>query len=332
MILEFNKENIKFCAKQLRLGKVVSFPTETVYGLGANALNEKAVEEIYKLKKRPSNNPLIVHIYDIKQIEEFCVLKPFQEKLIEKLKVFWPGPLSLVLPKKDIIPDIVSARKESIAIRMPNHKVALSLFKEANLPIVAPSANISGFLSPTTALHVQEAFKEKNIPVLQGGNCAVGLESTVLSLLKDTPIILRHGFITKEKLEDTLSEYILDGTEKENNLSSEILSPGMLLKHYSPRTPLYLKSEKLPKSSNASYIAFVDDENELLEETKNKFKEIAYLTSDKTIIAKKLFYILHKFDKMGFDYIVIDSCEEIGLGKAIMDRIKRATNKTNNNN
>lgn len=328
MILEFNKENIITCAQKLKDGDVVSFPTETVYGLGANALNEKAVKEIYRLKGRPSINPLIVHIYDINQIDDFCILESYQKEFLNKLKVFWPGPLSLVLPKKDIIPNIVSAGKPSVAIRMPKHEVALSLFKEANLPIAAPSANISGFLSPTTAFHVDEAFKKFNVPVLDGGNCTVGLESTVLSLLKETPIILRHGFITKEKLENVLEIEVIDGTKSKSILPKDILSPGMLLKHYSPCTPLYLTSEKYPQSDNAAYISFKNSESELNDDVKNKFKHIVFLTNDKELIAKKLFYILHKLDKMRFDYIVIDSCDETGLGLAIMDRVTRATNKT----
>lgn len=327
MILEFNKDNLELCADKLIKGEIVSFPTETVYGLGANALNEKAVKKIYKLKGRPSINPLIVHIYDIKQIDELCILKPFQKDFIEKLQNFWPGPLSLVLPKKDIIPDIISAGKPSVAIRMPKHEIALALFKESNLPIAAPSANISGFLSPTTAFHVDEAFKKYDIPVLQGGNCDVGLESTVLSLLNEIPVILRHGFITKEKIENVLKIEILDGTTKNNNIPKDILSPGMLLKHYSPHTPLYLSTEEFPKSKNAAYISFCNSESELKSDIKSMFKKIIFLTNDKAIIAKKLFFILHKLDKMDFDFIVIDSCEEIGIGIAIMDRIRRATAK-----
>ena len=327
MILEFTKENIEFCAKKLKNGDVVSFPTETVYWLGANALNENAVKEIYRLKGRPSINPLIVHIYDINQIDEFCILESFQKEFLEKLKVFWPGPLSLVLPKKNIIPEIVSAGKPSVAIRMPKHEIALSLFKETNLPIAAPSANISGFLSPTTAYHVDEAFKKFDVPVLNGGSCNVGLESTVLSLLKETPIILRHGFITKEKIEKVLGIEIIDGTQNKNTLPKDILSPGMLLKHYSPHTPLYLTSEKLPKSKKAAYISFKNNEGEIQDNLKNKFKTIEFLTSNKETIAKNLFYILHKLDRMNFDYIVIDSCDNEGLGLAIMDRVTRATNK-----
>lgn len=332
MILDFTKENILYLASKLKAGEVIAFPTETVYGLGANALNENAVSTIFKLKGRPSINPLIVHIYKIQQINELCNISETQKIFIEKLKFFWPGPLSLVLPKKNIIPNIVTAGKDSVAIRMPNHKMALELLKETNLPIAAPSANPSGFLSPTKASHVEDAFKKDNIAILNGGDCQVGLESTVLSLLKETPIVLRHGFITKRKIEEILGIEILDGTTKKTLAPKDILSPGMLLKHYSPKTSLYLNNEQeIPKSINSAYIAFMDENFQTQKELEKKFKRIIFLGNKKEDIAKSLFAVLHDLDTMNLDFIVIDSCEEIDLGIAIMDRVKRATNKEKKN-
>ncbi len=327
----YTEKNIPYLASLLKNGKVVAFPTETVYGLGANALDENAVSTIFKLKGRPTINPLIVHIYKIEQIDEFCNVSKTQLEFIEKLKFFWPGPLSLVLPKKDIIPNIVTAGKDSVAIRMPNHKLTLELLRETNLPIAAPSANPSGYLSPTKASHVENAFKDA-VPILEGGDCQVGLESTVLSLLKETPIILRHGFITKEKIENLLKIRVIDGTTKKTLAPKDILSPGMLLKHYSPQTPLYLKEEKeIPVSRNSAYICFSDETPLLKEKYESHFKKIVFLSSNKEKISQKLFAVLHDLDIMNFDFIVIDSCQEIDLGVAIMDRVKRATNKDKKN-
>ena len=302
----------------------MAFPTETVYGLGANAFNAAAVNKIYAAKGRPANNPLIVHIASTEHIYEIVKVEPATRlaDLLEKLKGFWPGPLSLVLPKRRAIPDSVTAGLKSVAVRIPDHPVALELLKAAGVPIAAPSANLSSYVSPTSAEHVLQSFGNKIPLIIDGGPCRIGLESTVLSLLEDLPRILRPGGVTREALELKIGPVLVNsgvsGAEPAH-------SPGMQAKHYSPKTKLIMRSELRPNQLRGlcGLIAF---NQKALNELKFPFVAVKILSPDGDLnaVAAGLFSALRSFDRKKLHLIVLDVCEESGLGAAIMDRIRRA--------
>ena len=200
-LLAANEESLAWGAELLRRGELVAFPTETVYGLGANALDSAAVREIFAAKGRPADNPLIVHIWDREQLAQVCHVPPLAEKLMD---AFWPGPLTLLMPRRESIPLVVTASLPTVAVRMPSHPVAAALLKACNVPVAAPSANRSGKPSPTTAHHVLEDMDGRIPLILDGGDCEVGVESTVLDISGETPCILRPGGITKAMLETVL--------------------------------------------------------------------------------------------------------------------------------
>ncbi len=203
MIWNDSEADLRLAAEEIRQGKLVAIPTETVYGLGANALDKDAVASIFRAKGRPADNPLIVHIADISDLKIYAEPNDWAYSLAER---FWPGPLTIILPKKDIIPDVVSAGLDSVALRFPAHPVAQKLIRYSGCPIAAPSANISGKPSGTTAEHVLHDFKDAIAGVVDGGRCSCGLESTVVSLLGDHPVLLRPGFITPEQIRDILKK------------------------------------------------------------------------------------------------------------------------------
>ena len=235
-----DKNEIKKQANILKEGKTVIFPTETVYGLGANALDESAVSKIYEAKGRPSDNPLIVHIYDKKQVNDLA--KSISEKAKLVMDKFWPGPITIIFKKKDIVPMRTSGGLDTVAIRMPSNPVAKALLEEVKLPIAAPSANISGRPSPTKGKHVYEEMNNRVDGIILGGDCTFGLESTVLDLTNDTPIILRPGSITKEDLEKVIGKVNIDPAleKKEDNIKAK--APGMKYKHYSPNADVFIVS------------------------------------------------------------------------------------------
>lgn len=329
MILEANEDNIQKAAKLIQSGEIVSFPTETVYGLGGNALNENAVKKIFELKQRPSNNPLIVHVSDFSEISTVAEIPSpgkARDRLF-KLSSFWPGPLTIILKKDPSVSNLISANLDTIGIRIPNHPFALALIKSAKCPIVAPSANPSNSLSPTSAAHVHDAFGDKLKMVIDGGNCKYGLESTVVNILEDDVVIYRPGAITKEEIEKCLDEKVkvLD----EANGGKNKPSPGLLEKHYSPKTKLLFSEncnfddlEKYEKIGRIRFKTFNDDDVfqnypfilDISLSDKGNFEEIA----------RNLFAALHSADNHDLDLILIDSCKEEGLGAAIMNRLKRA--------
>ena len=242
-LLSVSDESLMKASMLLAKGELVAFPTETVYGLGANALNREAVLSIFKAKGRPADNPLIVHIYDTNQLDPLCEIPPLAHTLIE---AFWPGPLTLLFPKKEAVPMEVTAGLPTVAIRMPSHPAAFALLKTCGLPIAAPSANRSGRPSPTTALHVMEDMNGKIPLILDGGHCEVGVESTVLDICHGQPVILRPGGITKEMLEDTLHREVrLAGSIlRPLRPDEKALSPGMRYKHYAPNGTVSLVEGK----------------------------------------------------------------------------------------
>lgn len=330
MILQANSENIKKAAELIQQSELVAFPTETVYGLGANALDEKAINKIFSLKKRPQTDPLIVHIHNLSQVFEFATLNQTQEKCLNKLAIFWPGPLSIILPKKNVIPDLVTSCGPNVALRIPNHHVALELLKTCNLPLAAPSANPFGYVSPTTAEHVYDSFINQSDQlkiILDGGQCQIGLESTVLSLSAsdEVPTILRPGAITFETLSNLLGEVRI--SNKTAKLQDNQQSPGQLEQHYSPHTKLVFKDNtKDINFKNAALISFGPQNSDF-----KKYKSVRILSDENNPnqIAHNLFCALRELDKLDFEVIVVDTCalRKTGMGLAILDRIGRAAAK-----
>ena len=234
--------DVSHAAALLAAGRLVAFPTETVYGLGAHALDTAAVARVFDAKERPHFDPLIVHVAEPQQaVRLTSSFPPFAQRLAEQ---FWPGPLTLVLPKSDVVPDLVTAGLPNVALRVPSHPVAQSLLRQSGLPIAAPSANRFGQISPTSAAHVASQLGDRIDYILEGGDCDVGLESTVLYLVTDPPMLLRPGGVTQEELEAVIGplDVITQTTGGDNQPQA---SPGLLARHYAPRTPLRLV-EQLP--------------------------------------------------------------------------------------
>lgn len=310
------KENhIKKAAKIIRDGGLVAFPTETVYGLGANALNPDAVIKIFEAKQRPSFDPLIVHICDIKDIDRLSL--NVDERVYKLAKRFWPGPLTIILPKKDIVPGIVTSGLSTVAIRMPAHDVALQLIDKAGCPIAAPSANKFGKLSPTKAEHVMKQLSDVDL-IIDGGKTTVGIESTVISLSPVGFKILRPGVITEEEIEFIIPR---DNSIKINDGS--LVSPGLLKSHYSPIKPLFIfkDGDYYPDSKKIGYLAFQKSNLTLNYST----VEILSEKGDLKEAAVNLFGALHRLEDSDVDMIVADPVPEVGVGVAIMDRLRKAS-------
>ncbi len=249
------KENITTVGRTLQQGMLAGIPTETVYGLAANALDGAAVAEIFKAKGRPMDNPLIVHISDFSQIERFSLVRQIPEKAYLLARKFWPGPLTVIMPKGITIPDEVSAGLDTVAIRFPSHPVTKAVIAAADRPLAAPSANTSGSPSPTTAGHVYHDMQGKIPYILDGGICEVGVESTVITLCSPVPMLLRPGGITLEQLEDVLGEVeVNDAVLHKLKDGEKAESPGMKYKHYAPKADLILV-----KADDDKFIRFVND-------------------------------------------------------------------------
>jgi L-threonylcarbamoyladenylate synthase len=305
-------------AEIIKGGGIVAFPTETVYGLGADAFNPLAVARVFEVKRRPYFDPLIVHVAHPSDVEELVKEIPSNaKKLVEK---FWPGPLTVVLLKEEDIPDIVTAGLPTVAIRMPNHPMALSLIKESKCPIAAPSANPFGYLSPTTAEHVRDQLGDQVDLILDGGPCPVGVESTIVSFLEGELRLLRPGGVSLEEIESIIGKVEISPIEKDRPSA-----PGMLPRHYAPRTPIVLdwdeKNLDLYKDKNIGLLAFQEPKNNL------KFHRIEVLSKKGDIreAAANLFAAIRRLDALNLDLIVAETIPEIGLGRAIMDRLRRAS-------
>lgn len=301
-----NEEGIDIASKIIQKNGTVAFPTETVYGLGANALSKKAIKKIFKAKGRPQDNPLIVHIATIDSL--FKITKKISPKAKKLIDNFWPGPLTIILKKNKKIPSIVTAGLDSVAVRMPKNKVALNLIKKSKRPIAAPSANTSTKPSPTKAKHVIDDLNNKIDAIIKGQDANVGLESTVIDMTTKTPTILRPGKITKEKIEKIIGKVNI-----KTSSGKEAKSPGMKYKHYSPNAKVIIAP-------------------------KNKFKEIKIKNKDKKIgiikkgiskkrFAKKMFSKFRDLDKKGCEIILVEKIKENGLGLAIMNRLKKAASE-----
>jgi L-threonylcarbamoyladenylate synthase len=305
-------DSLSHAAKLLQAGKLVAFPTETVYGLGSDATNEHAIAKIYAAKGRPQFNPLIVHIATKDDAAQYVMWNDVAERVAT---AFWPGPLTLVLPRTNNspIPLLASAGLETIAIRCPDHEIARTLIKETGRPIAAPSANASGSLSPTSAAHVAESLGNKVDLILDGGSCRVGVESTVLDLTTDTPTILRHGGITQEMLESLLGPV---GQATHDDTSPK--SPGMLLSHYAPHQPVRLNVTSAKEDE--AFLLF-GNEGAL---TGGALRLNLSLAGDTVEAAANLFSMLHKLDQPHLKGIAVAPIPDTGLGAAINDRLQRA--------
>ncbi|MDC0196196.1 L-threonylcarbamoyladenylate synthase [Gammaproteobacteria bacterium] len=306
-ILNADKEGIKIAATQLRLGKLVAFPTETVYGLGANACINEAIADIYKAKRRPSFNPLIVHFNCVNDVKQHVIWNEWSEKLAT---TFWPGAITFILKrtKNSDLSVLVSAGLDTVAVRIPSNKIAQNLIKEAACPIAAPSANSSGKISPTNAEHVRESLSDRIPYIINGGSCTIGLESTVINLSDNIPILLRSGGIPIDKLEKII------GPVSACDNDSMILSPGMLKRHYAPDTPIRLNATKFSKTE--SVIGFGPDSPHSALNLSS--------TGDLIEAAANLFNFMHKLNKPGAKPIAVMPIPEVGLGLAINDRLRRS--------
>jgi L-threonylcarbamoyladenylate synthase len=307
-----NISNITLAARYIKEGKLVAFPTETVYGLGANALDPQAVIKIFELKERPSFDPLIIHIAQIDQLEKLML---HNDKRVYKLaEKFWPGPLTMVLPKSKIVPDIVTSGLPTVGIRMPNNDIALELIRRSGCPIAAPSANKFGRISPTKAAHVKKQLPQVDF-ILDGGKTSVGIESTIIKLTELGFQILRNGFITQEELAKVIP---FDDKSKIEKLSA----PGMLKSHYSPKKKFFIASRHSLKcdKSKAALISFSG-------ELEAGFRKVIKISENLDLkdYAVNIFAAMHTFeDDEEIEIIIAEPVDEIGIGKAIMDKLRKA--------
>lgn len=321
-------KDTQVAAKILREGGLVAIPTETVYGLAANALDENAVRKIFVAKGRPSDNPLIVHISKVEEIE--ALVRDFTTEAQRLAEAFWPGPLTIILKKSDVIPDVISGGLDTVAIRLPAHHVAREIIKEAGCPLAAPSANLSGSPSPTKALHVIDDLSGKIDAIVDAGACEVGLESTVISLCTSVPKVLRPGAVTIEQLRKVLGNVEVDAAvlsqlEKE----AKPASPGMKYKHYAPRAKVviingsreqYISYVNTHGDSNVAALCYEEDAADIAVSTVTYGSE-----ADTSVQATKLFDALRRCDELtGVDLIYARCPSQEGVGLAVYNRLLRA--------
>lgn len=306
-------KQIEEAARIIKAGGVVAFPTETVYGLGADAFNPNAVEKIFELKQRPSFDPLIVHICSTEQLKIVC--EKIEERLLKLADIFWPGPLTIVVNKNKNIPDIVTSGLKTIGIRFPSNQIATELIKIAETPIAAPSANKFGRVSPTSAEHVRKYFPKLDF-IIDGGKTSVGIESTIIKLNPYGFEILRHGIITREEIEKVIPLVPNELTK------SEIVAPGMLKSHYSPAKKFYILSEKILNKINTKECGLISFSG-LYD---SDFKVVVKLTENKNLreAAVNLFSAIHTLEESDVEIIVAEPVPEEGIGVAIMDRLRKA--------
>lgn len=310
--------SIEKATEQLKGDQLVAIPTETVYGLAANAFSETAIKKIFALKKRPLNNPLIVHIKASEDLDLIATDIPLAaRKLAER---FWPGPLTLVLKKRASISHLITAGNDTVAVRMPNHKVTLDLLHSLDFPIVAPSANPFKSISPTTAQHVETYFEKEKLTVLDGGACTFGIESTIIGFEGNRPLVYRLGSIPLEKIKEVIGdlESSLDNNEKPN-------APGMMNKHYAPQKRMVITtnlSEEIAQNKHLkigilAYSQPIFDENVI-------YQEVLSNVGCTEEAASNLYASLHRIDKSACDIIIAERLPEYQFGLSVNDRLKRA--------
>ncbi|RCK76622.1 MAG: TsaC protein (YrdC domain) required for threonylcarbamoyladenosine t(6)A37 modification in tRNA [Ignavibacteriae bacterium] len=315
---------IHIAAEILKIGGLVAFPTETVYGLGADAFNPDAVRRVFEAKNRPQDNPLIVHISDYNQLMEITDFIPEVGKIITN--AFWPGPLTIVVKASKFIPTVVTGGMETVAVRMPKNKVALKLIDSLGKPIVGPSANLSGKPSPTTAEHVYQDLNGKIDLILDAGPTEIGVESTVVDITVQPPLILRFGGLTREKIEQLIGD-----VETTEDLKYIRRSPGTRYRHYAPEAKVVLVErgdaltfnrlvqKYIDEGFKVGYIVYSDE----IKPDKNLVGKI--VSKDIEIYAKELFQSLRDLDMQNVDVILVESVEAKGIGTAIMDRLIKAS-------
>ena len=312
-----SEESITLAAKVIRNGGLVAFPTETVYGLGCDALNPDAVARVFEAKQRPSFDPLIVHIATEASLDGLVrAISLAEHRLIKR---FWPGPLTLVLPKRAKVSDLVTAGLSTVAIRMPAHPVAQALIREAGVPIAAPSANPFGYVSPTCAQHVLDGLGDRVDLILDGGPCPIGVESTIVAMNGTCPELLRPGSITLAQIRE------ITGLVVRTPASQTTVAPGQLPRHYATRTPVTILGDRgarpvVQGQERAGLLAM-----SALSHMDDRFCAVEVLSSsgDLRETARNLFAALRRLDALGLDRLYAEPCDEQGLGLAIMDRLRR---------
>ncbi|MGP1433176.1 MAG: L-threonylcarbamoyladenylate synthase [Catonella sp.] len=326
-------EGLYKAAQIIKNGGLVAFPTETVYGLGANGLDENAVPKIYEAKGRPSDNPLILHISEFDEIKN--IVKEIPNTAFVLADEFWPGPLTMVFKKSNIVPYRTTGGLESVAVRMPSNKIARELIKMAGVPVAAPSANSSGRPSPTKASHVMEDLAGKIDMVIDGGAVDIGIESTIVDMTGEVPIILRPGFITEEMLSEAIGRVEVDEAVKSlvQGLDFKPKAPGMKYRHYAPSGKMVIykgDSKKVIELINEEIKKLIGKKTAVLatDETKDLYEADIVVSvgsrQNAENIAHNLFDVLRKFDEMGAEIIFSESFDENKLGFAIMNRLHKS--------
>lgn len=312
--------DINYAQQLLKAGKLVAIPTETVYGLAADALNPQAVASIFEAKNRPHFDPLIVHLHDKHQLKDLC--HNISDVFYRLYDAFSPGPVTYILPKTNNVPELVTSGNATVGIRFPQHPLTRELLLESQLPLAAPSANPFGYVSPTTAMHVNDQLGSKILYILDGGPCSVGIESTIIDLSTANPVILRLGGLAKEEIEEVI------GAVEVQTSSSNPKAPGMLSSHYSPGKKLFigdisslLKTHGTTNVATISYSKFVSDVD------KDRQKVLSP-SGDLKEAASNLFKSLRELDRDDVQIILAEKFPDTGLGLAINDRLKRAAYST----
>lgn len=336
-ILKINPKNpsitqIRQAAKTIKSGKLVAFPTETVYGLGANALDSKSVKKIFVAKGRPSDNPLIVHISDIADLG--ILADDIPSVAFDLIDRFWPGPLTIVLKKSKIVPDIVTGNLDTVAVRMPKNKIAQAIISESGVPIAAPSANIAGRPSPTTAKHVRDDLSGKINTIIDGGPTKIGIESTVIDLSRKTPVLLRPGGITLEQLQKAIGKIVIHPIIRGKRTKSIHRSPGMKYRHYSPNAKIILV-EGTKTKVNRKIIQLLHHYKKqglqvgILSMEKNSTRSdmTRFIGANQDRIAANLFKSFREFDARKIDIVLAQGTSHVGLGLGIMNRLAKAAYK-----
>lgn len=328
-----SKEAIRRAGAVIRSGGLVAFPTETVYGLGGDALNAESSRRIYAAKGRPSDNPLIVHIADFSDLSEIVEQIPENAKILAAK--FWPGPLTMILKKSDAVPSATTGGLSTVAVRFPNHPLALSFIREAGGYIAAPSANASGRPSPTEGRHVYEDLEGRIDMILDGGSVGIGLESTIVDLTADIPMILRPGYVTEEMLSGVLGEVHSDRTMFDVSDGVKPKAPGMKYKHYAPRGELsvvsgdsekviqYINDKIAAKKKEGCRVGVIGT-SETIDRYLACVKKDIGSRSNEAEIAHNLYEILREFDDENVEYMYTEAFDTGGIGQAVMNRLLKA--------
>lgn len=320
-LLKDTDEDIRIAAKIIEQGGLVAFPTETVYGLGANAMDADAVRKIYEAKGRPADNPTIVHIAEREELGQVTFLVTEDMKTL--MDRFWPGPMTMIVPRGEYIPYVTTGNLETVGVRMPENEVARELIRRSGCPIAAPSANLSGRPSPTTAQHVIDDLDGRIDAVIQSGPCRIGIESTVIDMTGKIPMILRPGYITKKDFEEALGqEILLDPTLNRKPREGEDFhpkAPGMKYRHYAPRAEMIIF-----KGDRIRVEAAIDQERAEREALGQKVFVIDFDEDRETVAAHEIFAMLRQADREGADVILAAALPQRGVGFSVMNRMLKS--------